>query len=141
MKTIDEVREVFRAIRKADLDCQSVFPCVDSETGEPKVCVIVNDVFLWGCSDLEDIEPADIPTLLSAYEDLREIKGKDWEYAAMDVWTHVLYAARKRGMRPQGAYYKHIDREAWPLLNACGPHREACFGNPAATPNADGGAV
>lgn len=41
-----------------------------------------------------------------------------------------LFAARVRGMRPQGAAYTFYPPETWPLFDACGPEREIGFGNP-----------
>jgi len=29
-----------------------------------------------------------------------------------------------------GAFYRYIEKELWPLLDACGPEREVGFGNP-----------
>lgn len=41
-----------------------------------------------------------------------------------------LFAARVRGMRPQGACYKGYPKDLWPLFDACGPERETGMGNP-----------
>lgn len=42
-----------------------------------------------------------------------------------------LFAARVRGMRPQGAAYKvRYDKSIWHLFNECGPERETGPGNP-----------
>ena len=32
-------------------------------------------------------------------------------------------------MRPQGAYYKYIDKEVWHLFDEAGPEREVGKGN------------
>lgn len=42
----------------------------------------------------------------------------------------LLFSARSRGMRPQGAYYKLFPRDTWELFDACGPEREVGVGNP-----------
>jgi hypothetical protein len=50
-----------------------------------------------------------------------------------DCYAHQLYCARIRKMRPQGACYKTIEPQFWPLFDAAGEPREAdraAFGNP-----------
>ena len=81
-----------------------------------------NDFFAWGCADAEPVQtPEDVGALERAFQDA----GDDGP---------LLYCARRRGMRPQGAYYDHIEKEHWPLFDACGPEREVTFGNPKAHP-------
>jgi len=70
-----------------------------------------NDLFFWGSVDVENIETDDNITLLM--ECLRQSKNN----------ALLLYCARKRGMRPQGAYYKYLFKEE-DLFDNCGPERE-----------------
>lgn len=77
-----------------------------------------NDFFWWGCADLEPIKYDDDMALLL------ECLGLDGTHGPL------LYCARKRQMRPQGAYYKYIGKDLWPLFDACGPVREKGIGNP-----------
>lgn len=113
-----------------------LFACDDTEelwwrgrdgdtTGPLEFYVNVNDVFAWGCADVERIElPSDLQGLAQAKQDaLPEAYG----------WP-TLWAARKRGQRPQGAVYKHLPESIWPLLDACGPERETGLGNPRPRP-------
>lgn len=87
-----------------------------------EVGITCNDVFHWGCADVEDINSdEDIELLIQACKD-SEFDGP------------TLYCARKRGMRPQGAMYKHLDEKDWPLFDECGPHRETGIGNPVEQP-------
>lgn len=79
-----------------------------------------NDFFAWGCADGEDINEETLPELQKAVEDC---KG-DMETGAL------LYCARRRKIRPQGACYSMIPEELWPLFHDCGPERETGFGNP-----------
>jgi hypothetical protein len=83
-----------------------------------------DDFFMWGGSDGEPITPDNIGDLEQAVADMRALGLPDWDKA------HLLWIARKRGMRPQGAYYTYIEKEYWPLFDACGPERETGFGNP-----------
>lgn len=76
------------------------------------------DVFYWGSSDVEYIKEDDIP-LFEECLNQSEYHG------------YTLYCARKRQMRPQGAFYKYIDDEKTKeLLNAVGPEREIGIANP-----------
>ena len=97
-----------------------------------QVAVNCNDLFFWGCSDLEVVTPETLPFLEKAIKDCKDIDdnndpkvlGADPELIGMD-----LYCCRQRGMRPQGACYpKH--KEYWPLIDACGEERELGVGNP-----------
>jgi len=59
-----------------------------------------------------------------------QFEGKRALDEAGDIDGLYLYVARRRGMRPQGAMYKHIEEKNWPLFNLCGPEREAGMFNP-----------
>jgi len=83
--------------------------------------VNVNDVFHWACADLEEITRENITLAERAIEDVQSATRKVGWSTPSD-WT-VLFAARARKMRPQGAAYRCIERAVWPLLNACGPER------------------
>lgn len=77
-----------------------------------------NDIFAWACADAEPIETdLDIDALDSALKESEENGA-------------MLYCARRRQMRPQGAIYKHLDQRDIDLLNACGPERKIDIGNP-----------
>lgn len=91
---------------------QDVFDCVIWST-DSKFEVICNDVFHWGCADAEEVSEADLPLL---EQSLKEADG-GFDGA-------MLYCARKRGMRPQGAMYAYIEKELWPLYDAAGPERD-----------------
>lgn len=80
--------------------------------------VICDDFFFWGCGDSEDITPDNFYLLEPAFDD------------AEHIWGPLLFCARSRGMRPQGAYYKSIPKDMWPLFDACGPERDVDFTNP-----------
>lgn len=110
-------------------------------TKEQEIAVICNDVFAWGFADAEDIETSDdIELLRQSIKDCTAIEPRSSHGA-------LLYCARKRNMRPQGAYYKYLDvydykKDQPPELNAeatakmhklfndAGPEREVGFGNP-----------
>lgn len=82
-----------------------------------------NDVFFWGSADVEEIESAqDIADLAQAKRDMEAVEdAHDWP---------TLWVARKRGTRPQGAYYANMSVAEKELFDACGPHRETGLGNP-----------
>lgn len=80
--------------------------------------IVCSDLFAWALADLEKVTPEDFPEFKKALEDAGGDDGP------------LLYCCRKRGMRPQGAFYNHFDKENWPLFDACGPERETGIGNP-----------
>lgn len=90
----------------------------DGEYSPLKFFIHCNDVFVWGSSDCEDVSPENVGVLKQSYADSKDNNG------------NVLFCARVRKMRPQGAYYSFIERGQWPLFDACGPEREIDFGNP-----------
>lgn len=96
--------------------------------GRINVAANVSDVFAWGGSDCEDITPENLPVFQQAIADLRAIHPFDQLYAP------ELFAARLRGMRPQGAAYPKERTATQALFNACGPARETGFGNPRRPP-------
>ena len=81
--------------------------------------VNVNDLFDWACADLEKIESEeDIAALRQAYEDVAAVGGDHF-------YGSLLWACRKRGMRPQTPVWDGMKDEAVvALLLAAGPERE-----------------
>lgn len=103
----------------------------DEEHAPVTLFANVNDVFFWGAADCEELTPEKLPALKQAAADMRALGLKDKQGRERN-WdkAHWLWVARLRGMRPQGAIYKYIDKEYWPLFDACGPERKTGFGNP-----------
>lgn len=99
------------------------------EQGRLRLFAQCNDVFAWACADCEEIRPDQLEILAKARADVAEATEDKWPWG-----FGILFAARVRGMRPQGAMYKHLDKRIWPLLDACGPEREPQLGNPEARP-------
>jgi len=96
-----------------------------------------SDTFWWGTADVEEITPERLPVLERAYADLIAISDLATEELA------ELYAARVRGLRPQGAAYPKAapDSPHWDevqqiiaLFDACGPEREVDLTNPVPQP-------
>lgn len=87
-----------------------------------KFHIICNDVFLWASADMEPVETDEDMALL-------EKSIKDCEHL-MDYSGTMLYCCRRRGQRPQGAFYQYVEKEARHLFDECGPARKVCFGNP-----------
>lgn len=78
-----------------------------------------SDFFYWGTADAEEIKPEDIDALEQAFADVRAAGADEGQY-----WGAVLYAARKRGMRPQRPARPQAPALA-ALFDACGPERGA----------------
>jgi len=103
-------------------DCE----CSDEVFWSQRRCYVpLNDVFHWAVSDVEDLAASNAADFVQAHQDCKEAKA--YGFGSM------LFACRVRKMRPQGAYYKHIPREVWPLFDACGPERPAGPLNPVGT--------
>jgi hypothetical protein len=86
--------------------------------------VICSDDFFWGSADGERVTSESLSQLEQAF--------KDCEKAVPDfgpLYGNMLYAARRRKMRPQGAAYPEY-KALWPLFDACGPERKIELGNP-----------
>jgi hypothetical protein len=69
----------------------------------PTFWVSCSDFFHWASADGEDIEPEDIPLLRQCIADLKATGAETWE---MEV--PLLYAARKRGMRPMRLWLQRL---------------------------------
>ena len=110
----------FRKVLQIAID-YDLYDCLfwnnDGKVEDIKFFIRCNDVFYWGCSDLEEITEDSIPILKECME-LTEMDGA------------VLYCAKMRKLRPQGAFYKYIEKENIKLFNECGPEREIDFVNP-----------
>lgn len=91
--------------------------------------VLCNDFFWWACGDLEQITPDNLALLEDSFRVTRPLG------IAAECAAPLLFCARSRGMRPQGAYYKHLPESTWLLFDACGPEREASPGNPCSRPS------
>lgn len=107
--------------------CDELLWHVDGDT--VTFTILCNDFFYWGCADGERVTPDNLPALRQAFADTAAATRHG------DCWAGPLFCARQRGMRPQGAQYKHIDTDLWPLFDACGPAREVGLGNPRKHPS------
>jgi len=58
------------------------------DSAEPKLCLLMNDVFAWACADGETVEWEDVPAIYALWKG----QGSD----GLLVWACV-----KRNMRPQ----------------------------------------
>lgn len=97
---------------------------VDTEGGTLAFFINCNDLFFWACSEGELLTPANIDSFEEALRDVDAVCANGgYLYGAM------LWCARMRQMRPQGAAYP-AEQTLWPLLDACGPEREVGLGNP-----------
>lgn len=100
-----------------------------NKEGEIKAFFICNDIFYWATADGVDIEIKDIPGIKKIF---KEFDGEidEFDKTGERFMAILLWCARKRKMRPQGAYYKHIPNNLHPLFDACGPERTIDIWNP-----------
>ncbi len=116
-------------------NCDSLWWRVDGDYAPVTFMVQCSDVFWWGTADSEQINPEDLDALEAAFRDASAACKNG------DVYAPELFCARKRGMRPQGAFYKGMNEALWPLFHACGAERETGLGNPQKPASAAGGAL
>ena len=83
-----------------------------------KFFINCNDFFFWGCADGEPI----------VEETFEELKAAIQEVGVDD--GPLLYACRRRQMRPQNAMYCILNKANHKIFDACGPEREIDFLNP-----------
>lgn len=103
-----------------------------------------NDTFYWGCADAEPVTWENLPLLEQTYLDLKALdsqpienlrKGAEGSFSdgltlPADFWLSLVFCARSRGMRPQGAVYPKGATAICEMLNAAGPDRDIDFCNP-----------
>lgn len=132
--TMETLTELFDIFERADL-CDAYNEKIEHRpspgsglvwrTNPLRFIVNCNTLFWWGTADAEEVMPADLPLLHRCLADLKAIDdGMDGELAALHMdW---LYAARRRGMRPQSPCWKHMGD--YPglldLFLAAGPQRD-----------------
>lgn len=106
----------------SDFQSDDIWWRTDEKYAPVTFFVNCNDLFVWGCGDCEEITVADLPDLLKALEDSKDEKGRASH-------AELLWVARKRGFRPQVAFYKYFSDREKELFDACGSAEEQ-YGNP-----------
>jgi len=114
----DFILDVLHLFSLDETDCYSALFWRCEEPGTVSFFVNVNDMFYWATADMEPITPEDLPAMRQALADVRTITEQDI-YEGFLLW-----AARKRKMRPQQGAYPD-DKRLWALFDACGPARTA----------------
>lgn len=100
----------------------SLFWRVDADYAPLTFFVRCDDLFHWGTADLERVDRTDVSLLEQCADDVTQ--------HGHPSWAGELFAARRRAMRPQGAFYDDIPHALHPLFDACGPHRTVGLTNP-----------
>lgn len=112
--TLDFVRDVLREYSER-ADCtDALYWRVYGD--EIRLLAQCSDTFYWGTADCEQIDPEDLPLLRQCVDDL--IKA-DAEY-----YVSELFAARKRGMRPQRPVLRKMPKDVLRLFLKAGPRRD-----------------
>lgn len=105
-------------------------------TGDLAVYVPCSDLFTWGCADVEEIAAHDVHTLLDTVEETRSVLVSAGVSAWVEADALLLWVARKRGTRPQGAAYAVLHPALWDLFDLAGPERKTDTFNPRPRPTA-----
>ena len=123
MKTNEsDILTVLSFISDNDMEGDVSWRC-DGDRAPITFWINCNDTFAWGCSDGEHFSVGDLPDIKRAMEDCEN---------AIKHYSHygvILWIARARKMRPQGAAYPQ-KKELHALFDAVGPVREVGLGNP-----------
>ncbi len=109
--------------------CDDIWWRTDTEYAPITFFVNCNDLFFWGSADCEELTPDNIELFEQSYRDADEAMKHG------NVYASLLFCARVRAERPQGAYYKYLHEDIYHLFDACGPEREVGIGNPHPHPN------
>ena len=114
------LKHVFEAL--AFDHCEDLWWRTDGEYAPLTLFVNCSDIFYWACADSERLTPDNIHILESAVADCKAVNDH--------VWAPVLFCARVRGMRPQGAVLKDMKPEVRALFEAVAESRPVDFANP-----------
>lgn len=113
------ILDVLHFFSLEETDCYGdLYWRTDGEYAPVTFWILVNSAFSWATADTEQIMPEDMGALRQAAADVRAVMGREW-YAPDAL---LLWAARKRGMRPQPPAYPQ-DARLRALFDACGPER------------------
>lgn len=112
------VKRVLRLFAEYDLYDQLFW------TERLEMGVRCSDFFFWGTADVQLLAKESLGQLQQAIADCGNVIENGEEFGPL------LFAARERRMRPQGAAYDTLPRELWPLFDACGPKRVTDVMNP-----------
>lgn len=149
--TIEALARFFRVLDDADQHDGFWWRANEPQYEPFKILINCNDLFYWACADAEEVTPDTLDVFERSIRDvgaLHERWGK-WlttnvrdgakkmsdpdapPYVATSLGL-LLYCARVRKMRPQGAFYDAFPPEVADMFDAAGPEREApgaAFGN------------
>lgn len=118
----DETIRLLGIMSKHDVCDELWWKAIDEERKTLQFFINCNDIFYWACADCEEItNSSDIDLLERSMEDCDRFDDDNGS---------ILYCARKRQVRPQGAFYKYIEKNAHVVFNACGSERDIDFANP-----------
>jgi hypothetical protein len=149
--TIETLARFFRVLDDADQHEGFWWRANEKEYEPFKILINCNDLFYWACADCEEVTPDTLDLFEQSIRDvhaLHEQWGKAFSARHRDKTSTgpveddppyvdtglglLLYCARVRKLRPQGAYYDAFPPAVAALFDAAGPEREkpgGAFGN------------
>ena len=110
------VYDVLQFIAESDFCGEEIIIRYDFD--EPVFWVNCSDLHIWGVAYGVKLTSNDLPLLKECVE-IDPIHG------------HLLFCCKVHNMRPQGAYYEHLESDMWLEFDKCGPLRKTGFANPA----------
>ena len=111
---IVRVLKVFDMVNVADRDV--LLWRTDGEYAPVMFFINCSDFFDWGCADGERVTRENVAELEQAIADAEAV-----DKIAGSIEGPLLFCARVRKRRPQGACYENLDPRLWHLFDACGP--------------------
>lgn len=148
--TIDTLARFFRVLDDADQHDGFWWRANEKQYEPFKILINCNDLFYWACADCEEVTPDTLSVFEQSIRDVYALHDRwgKWLTATRDDMSKrddptappyidtslglLLYCARVRKLRPQGAYYGTFPPEVAALFDAVGPERESAggaFGN------------
>ena len=139
--SLEFLLDFFRLTDAWEIDRELFWWRTDGEYAPVTIFANCNDLFWWACADAEEVTPENIGALRKALEDIaplvkagddaieeKKARGEKQIFSSdppmiSKSMAVLLFCARARGMRPQGAYYDAFPPPLAALFDAAGPPR------------------
>jgi len=96
------------------------------ESEGSELLINCNDFFCWASADCEEVTEENMVEVQKSIDDAIEVAGEKEGRS----WGPLLFAARLRGLRPQGGFYPDMPDPIKKLFNDAGSDRDVDFCNP-----------
>jgi len=127
MNELEFYRAVFNLLdeQKECISSEDIYVIAPNNGKQVRIFIMCSDVFDWGTADSDELTPDDIEPIKQACRDCEAAHP-----VFGHIWGGMLWASRKRCVRPQGAMWSSIPTPLWPLFEAAAPERPVNLLNP-----------